>query len=228
MLKRLLALGIIALLLFSGGVVSSQEPHKEALHAHYELYTQARDAFGSHVLRHHEDHPVVSGKLALVEEVRLPVIHYPLPLNYFGYSFTTFGSFNGDFEQIMLGVVFDEYSEYSYEGGTFTLTGAKSGEEVLDMTARYDGDTDSLSFEVYEKDQLVFFFEYSRIPGGYAAQSCFDIVVESRWATNEHITGLCNFRVIFQGNNGSVARFDSINEKPESILGYHPGRQVHR
>ena len=28
--------------------------------------------------------------------------------------------------------------------------------------------------------------------------------------------------MIFQGNNGSVARFDSINEKPESILGKTP------
>ena len=79
-------------------------------------------------------------------------------------------------------------------------------------------------FGLHTYRNLDLLFEYSRMPEGYAAQYYFESVTHMDKAAP--IYGLCTYRLIFTGSNGSCARFDNVSSEPDSIYGGIPDTQT--
>lgn len=83
---------------------------------------------------------------------------------------------------------------------------------------------DDIRLEAQKDKEPVLLFEYAKNSGGYAAQYYFMAV------TGRDFSGakeqMCVYRTIFDGQNGSCARFDGIDAEPETLLGGVPRRKI--
>jgi hypothetical protein len=138
-----------------------------------------------------------------------------------GESVKAMGKFDENLETIMMqtGWADDAKIEYS-EGAGYVVKGTDTDGSAMEVRATYDGDADSVRLEAYVDGDLELMFEYVKAPGGYAAQYHFINVIGIDKATP--IEGLCTYRIIFNGSNGSCARFDNAEAQPESIFGTIP------
>ena len=95
--------------------------------------------------------------------------------------------------------------------------------EVNGVMVKYDENADSLWLVGHKDGTLEMVLEYSKTPGGYAAQYHYETVVGQDKLVP--IYGMCTYRLIFEGNNGTCARFDNVSSEPESIFGSIPDKQ---
>jgi hypothetical protein len=187
----------------------------------YKAYSEARNKFDEYVLEQSYDHKIVSAKLSMAVVLELKTINYLLTLEFMGESIKSFGKFDADFETKMLKIGWADDAELEYNEGTrYTLKGTNSDGSALEIKVVYDGRSDSLRLEGYKDDTLEIIFEYIRTGGGYAAQYYFETIIGYDRGTA--IEGLCTYRTIFDGDNGSCARFDNVKSEPASIFGSVP------
>ncbi len=246
-MKRLVAVVLVTLLLFSltacGGNTTTAENEPPASDAgqvepeqtgqetdsaqagdgkgvlceNYRSYKNARDDFQGYVLEQSENHEIVSTKVSMVTAFDLKIFNYVLPLEFLGESFSVYGKHDKDMETMMLQTAWAKDADLTYNGaGSYNLKGTDTDGSALGIRAMYDDASDSLRMEGYKNGELVVVFEYVKTTGGYAAQYYFETVSGFDKATP--ITEFCTYRTIFDGNDGSCARFDGMDSEPSTIF----------
>jgi predicted small lipoprotein YifL len=187
----------------------------------YQAFFDAKGEFVDSVIDHGRNHEIVdvSHTLATINELR--IFNYLLPLLYMGESVKTMGKFDENLETIMMqtGWADDAKIEYS-EGAGYVVKGTGTDGSAMEVRAIYDSDADSVRLEAYADGALELMFEYVKAPGGYAAQYHYIDIIGFDKATP--IEGLCTYRIVFNGSNGSCARFDNVEAQPESIFATIP------
>ena len=236
-MKKLLAVVICLLLAFSmvgcGGAETAQqsEQSKSADEAgvpaasgdrqalicdNYEAFNNAKHAYENHIMDASEDHEVVSIHRTQVIVLGNTIFHYLLPLSLLGQSVNITGNFDVSMEKTMLEQGWaDNVSLVDNGDGSYQITGEKDGDKwKLDVA--YDAATDSLRLVGYENDKLGLVFEYCKLGKGYAAQYYFEDVTSYEQA--QPVYQWCNYRLVFEGTNGSSARFEGVESEPASIF----------
>ncbi len=187
----------------------------------YNDYVNAKDEFYDYVLEQSYDHEVVSVFQSLATVSELNILNYLLPLQFMGESMKSLGKYDAEVELLMFQNLWGDDVEVIYNQDTgYALKGTDTDGSAIEVKAMYDGDADSLRLEGYKDDALALVFEYTRMEGGYAAQYHFKTTISND--KGKPIEGLCTYRTIFEGSNGSSARFDNVNSEPDSIFGNAP------
>ena len=186
----------------------------------YKAYTDARAVFEDYVLDQSYDHEIVSVKFTIATASDLKNFTYLLPLMFMGESTKSVGKFDGNMEKTMLEGGWADSVELEYNEDTgYLITGTLDGSN-LEIKTVYDEPTDSLRLEAYKDGALDLVFEYIKTRGGYAAQYYYKTI--TGFDKNTPIEGLCTFRTIFEGTDGSWARFDNVTSEPTSIYTHAP------
>ena len=190
----------------------------------YEAYNDAWGDFNKHINGQSDDHEIVSVHQSTAMPLELKNLSYLLPLSVLGQSQVSQGKFDAAMETGMLdaGWADDVVLTYDEEAG-YLLKGTDTQGSSLEIKVRYDAKTDSLRLEGYKDGALDMVFEYSKTPDGYAAQYHYEAVVDM--VKFDAVYGLCTYRLIFAGTNGSCARFDNVSSEPDSIFGSIPDKQ---
>lgn len=192
-----------------------------AICENYEAYSDAKSEFDDYVLDQSHSHEVVSVKLTLATVNELRIFDYILPLSFMGESIKSLGKYDAAFEQLMFKTAYGDDVEIAYDADTgYVVKYTDTNGSKIEVTAEYDGDAHSLGTETYKDGDLALLFEYVKTAGGYAAQYYYQGVIGYDKATP--IEGMCTYRILFEGKNGSCARFDNAQAPPESILGATP------
>lgn len=183
----------------------------------YNEYSDAKSKFDKYVLEQSHDHKVVSVRLGEAMVTELAVFDYLLPLQFMGESVKSFGKIDVTIENAMLQGIWAKDAELTYKEGTgYLLKGTGSEGGLLEIRVMYDADTDSLRLEGYKDNAPDFLFEYIKTPDGYAAQYHYNSIIG--YDKFMPIEGLCTYRIIFDGINGSCARLDNTDSEPVSIF----------
>ena len=190
----------------------------------YEAYDDAWGDFNKHINQQSDDHEIVSVHQSMAMPLELKNLNYLLPLSFLGQSQVSMGKFDAAMETGMLdaGWADDVVLTYDEREG-YLLKGTDTQGSKLEIKVRYDAKTDSLRLEGYKDGALDMVFEYSKTPDGYAAQYHYEAVVDM--VNFDAVYGLCTYRLIFAGTNGTCARFDNVSSEPDSILGSIPDTQ---
>ena len=151
---------------------------------------------------------------ALVNEI--PLLQYLMPLNFLGESIKTYGAHDNSIEIQMLTASWCDDVSLESTGSAYSVKGRHSHGQMIRVEAEYDADADTLRFEGFKDEELDFVFEYSRIPGGYAAQYYFNDV--TRYDKGQPVSQLCVYKSIFSNGSGSCARYEDVLSQPESIF----------
>ena len=106
----------------------------------------------------------------------------------------------------------------------YLLKGTDNEGSVLEIEVRYDDKANSLRLESFKDGAFDFLFEYSEMLEGYAAQYYFETITHLDKATP--VYGWGTYKLIFEGSNGSCARFDNVSSEPYSIYGDIPDAQA--
>jgi hypothetical protein len=187
----------------------------------YKAYSDARSKFDKYVLDQSYDHEVVSAALGLAMPDELKIFNYLLTLEFMGESIKSLGKFDANMETIMFQTGWADDAELAYDQDTsYTVKGTDSGGTAMEIRVVYDGDSDCLRLEGYKDGTLDCVFEYISTKGGYAAQYYFETITGYDKFTA--LEGFCTHRTIFDGTNGSCARFDNVDTEPASIFGSAP------
>ncbi|NLG53659.1 MAG: hypothetical protein GX541_06745 [Clostridiales bacterium] len=188
------------------------------VYASYEAYDNAWSDFNSYIINKSEGHEIVSVHQSTVMPIGLKNFTYLLPLSFLGQSYAMSGKFDPDLEAGMLQKAWSKDVKLSYdENQGYLLTGTDDAGSALELKVRYDKKSDSLRLEAYKDGALELLFEYCKTPDGYAAQyHCQDVVGMDK---TDAVYGLCTYRLIFAGENGSCSRFDNVTSEPDSIYG---------
>lgn len=190
----------------------------------YEAYDAAWGDFNKHITGQSGDHEIVSVHQSTAMPLELRNLNYLLPLSFLGQSQVSLGKFDAAMETNMLQVGWADDVVLTYdEKEGYLLKGTDTKGSKLEIKVRYDDKADSLRLEGYKDDVLDMVFEYSKTPDGYAAQYHYETVVGNDKLTP--IYGLCTYRLLFAGTNGSCARFDNVSSEPDSIFGSIPDKQ---
>jgi len=190
----------------------------------YEAYDDAWGDFNKHITAQSGDHEIVSVHQSTAMPLELKKLNYLLPLSFLGQSQVSQGKFDVAMETGMLdaGWADDVVLTYDEKAG-YLLKGTDTQGSSLEIKVRYDDKADSLRLEGYKDGALDMVFEYSKTPDGYAAQYYYEAVVDM--VKFDAVYGLCTYRLIFAGTNGSCARFDNVSSEPDSIFGSIPDKQ---
>jgi len=190
----------------------------------YEAYDAAWGDFNKHITGQSGDHEIVSVHQSTAMPLELKNLNYLLPLSFLGQSQVSLGKFDAAMETGMLeaGWADDVVLTYDEKEG-YLLKGTDTQGNALEIKVRYDDKVDSLRLEGYKDGALDMVFEYSKTPDGYAAQYHYEAVVDM--VKFDAVYGLCTYRLIFAGTNGSCARFDNVASEPDSIFGIIPDKQ---
>ncbi len=184
----------------------------------YEAYSDAWNDFGDYIVEQSGDHEIVSVHQSTAMPLELKNLNYLLPLSLLGQSVKSTGKFDVAMESSMLQGGWAEDVEFSSNpDGGYLLKGTDTKGSRLEIKVRYDETADSLRLEGYKDSAFALLFEYSKMAEGYAAQYHFVTVTGFDKATP--VEGLCTYRIIFAGTNGSCARFDNVSAEPDSIFG---------
>ncbi|MCC7571510.1 hypothetical protein KO465_09375 [Candidatus Micrarchaeota archaeon] len=190
----------------------------------YEAYDSAWHAFSDYIVEQSGDHEIVAVHQSTAMPLELKNLNYLLPLSFLGQSQQSLGKFDAAMEAGMLEVWADDVSLTYDEMGGYLLKGTDTGGSALEIKTRYDGQADSLRLEGYQDGNLDMVFEYSKTPDGYAAQYYYETIIGNDKFTP--IYGLCTYRIIITGSNGSCARFDNVSSEPASIFGHVPDEKT--
>ncbi len=190
----------------------------------YEAYDDAWGDFNKHINKLSDDHEIVSVHQSTAMPIELKILEYLLPLGFLGESQVSTGKFDVAMETAMLnaGWADDVVLTYDEKEG-YLLKGTDTKGRALEIKVRYDDKADSLRLLGYRDGALEMLFEYSKTPDGYAAQYQYEAVVDM--VKFDAVYGLCTYRLIFAGTNGSCARFDNVSSEPDSIFGSVPDKQ---
>ncbi len=187
----------------------------------YNAYNDAKYEFDDYVLEQSYEHEIVSASLTMATVTELKILEYLLPLEFMGESVKSLGKYDADFELVMFQTAFGDDTEVTHNEDTgYVVKFSDAKGSTIEVKAVYHTDADSLRLEGYKDGDLALVFEYIEIAGGYAAQYHYQTVTGYDKATP--IEGLCTYRIIFEGSDGSCARFDNVASQPESILGSVP------
>lgn len=202
----------------------STQQGKSTISAGYNAYKQARDAFDKYALEQSHSHEVVDVGIGLVSAFELKIIEYLLPLVFIGESINSTGRYNEAMETTMLQTGWADDAKLTDNGdGNFLVTGTSRDGGAMSIRIEYDPDRDDLRLEAQKDGEPALLFEYAKNGGGYAAQYYFKAI------TGRDFSGakeqMCVYRTIFDGQNGSCARFDGIDAEPETLLGGVPSEE---
>lgn len=190
----------------------------------YEAYDDAWSDFNKHINGQSDDHEIVSVHQSAAMPLELENLNYLLPLSFLGQSQVSQGKFDAAMETGMLDAGWADDVVLTYdEKAEYLLKGTDTQGSSLEIKVRYDAEADSLRLEGYKDGALDRIFEYSKTPDGYAAQYHYETVVDM--VKFDAVYGLCTYRLIFAGTNGSCARFDNVSSEPDSIFGSIPDEQ---
>jgi predicted small lipoprotein YifL len=190
----------------------------------YESYDAAWGDFNKHITGQSGDHEIVSVHQSTAMPLELRNLNYLLPLSFLGQSQVSQGKFDAAMETGMLGAGWaDDVVLTLDEKEGYLLKGTDTQGNSLEIKVRYDDNADSLRLEGYKDGNLDMVFEYSKTPDGYAAQYHYETITGNDKFTP--VYGLCTYRLIFTGTNGSCARFDDVSSEPDSIFGSIPDKQ---
>lgn len=206
----------------SSGKTTGQDT--ATISAGYNAYKQARDAFDQYTLEQSARSEVFAANYSLVCAFELEVFEYVLPLVFIGESINSTGRYNEGMETTMLQTAWADDAKLTDNGdGSFLVTGTSSDGGAMSIRIEYDPDRDDLRLEAQKGGESALLFEYAKNGGGYAAQYYFKAI------TGHDFSGakeqMCVYRTIFDGQNGSCARFDSIDAEPETLLGDVPSEE---
>lgn len=203
---------------------SSRQQSGTTISAGYNTYTQARDAFDKYALEQSGNHEVVSVNIGLVSAFDLPIFDYLIPLLFIGESVNSTGRYNEAMEITMLKTGWAEDVRLTdNEDGNLLLTGTSSDGGAMSLRIAYDSERDDLRLEAQEDGKPVLLFEYAKNGGGYAAQYYFKAITSHDLGVAKE--QMCVYKTIFDGQNGSCARFDGVNAEPETLLGGVPSER---
>ena len=202
----------------------STQQGKSTVSAGYNAYKQARDAFDQYTLEQSARSEVFATNYPLVCAFELEVFEYVLPLVFIGESINSTGRYNEAMETTMLQTGWADDAKLTDNGdGSFLVTGTSSDGGAMSVRIEYDPDRDDLRLEAQKDGESALLFEYAKNGGGYAAQYYFKAI------TGHDFSGakeqMCVYRTIFDGQNGSCARFDGIDAEPETLLGGVPSEE---
>jgi len=192
---------------------------KTTVNQSFGAFSDARTRFDDYVIDH--EHEIVGPGLPTVSVFDANIFDYVLPLNFLGLSVETAGKFDIATENQMLQQGWVNDAQLTYDEATgYLLTGTNAKGDKLELKIKFDEKSDSLRLEAYKDGALDLLFEYVAIDGGYAAQYYLEAIVKQENFTP--VMGLCNYKLIFSGNDGSRARYDNVASEPASIFGSAP------
>lgn len=105
----------------------------------------------------------------------------------------------------------------------YTSTLETHDDEEIVIDVKYHPDIDGLRLEATKNGEFALLFEYVKNGDGYAAQYYFNAKVGGSYGA-EPVREPCLFKYIFVGREGSIARFNNV-EEPDSILDGVPDEQ---
>lgn len=185
----------------------------------FAAFKEARDEFDDYV--RNQNYEVVNDNFPVVSVFDANIFDYLLPLDFIGESMKSSSVFDVDTETQMLQMAWEEDAELTYDQAAgYLLKGTNAQGNKLEMKIKFEGDDDSLRLECYKDGAIDLVFEYMAIDGGYAAQ--YYLEAETGYDKTTPVMGLCTYKLIFKGDNGSRARYDNVASEPESILGSTP------
>lgn len=202
----------------------STQQGKATISAGYNAYKQARDAFDQYTLEQSARDEVFAVSYGLVCAFDLKIFEYVLPLVFIGESINSTGRYDEAMETSMLQAGWADDAKLTDNGdGSFLVTGTSSDGGAMSIRIEYNPDRDDLRLEAQKDGESALLFEYAKNGGGYAAQYYFKAI------TGHDFSGakeqMCVYRTIFDGQNGSCARFDGIDAEPETLLGGVPSEE---
>ena len=202
----------------------STQQGKTTISAGYKAYKQARDAFDQYTLEQSARSEVFATQYGLVCAFELEVFEYVLPLVFIGESINSTGRYNEAMESTMLQTGWADDAKLTDNGdGSFLVTGTSSDGGAMSIRIEYDPDRDDLRLEAQKDGESALLFEYAKNGGGYAAQYYFKTITSHDFSGAKE--QMCVYRTIFDGQNGSCARFDGIDAEPETLLGGVPSEE---
>ncbi len=196
----------------------STEQGKATISGGYNAYEKARDAFDQYTLEQSARDEVFAVNYGLVCAFDLKIFEYVLPLSFIGQSVNSTGRYDEAMETSMLQAGWaDDAKLTDNGGGSFLVTGTSGDGGAISISIEYNPDRDDLRLEAQKDGEPALLFEYAKTSGGYAAQYYFKVITgyDSSGAKEQ----MCVYKTIFNGQNGSCARFDGIDAEPETLLG---------
>lgn len=208
----------------SGRKSTEAEKQKPTISVSYNAYKEACDAFDKYTLEQSHSHEVVSIQYGLVCAFELKIFDYVLPLHFIGESVNTLGHYDEAMETMMMQKGWAEDAKLTDNGdGSLLLTGTSVDGGAMSIKIEYHPDRDDLRLEAQKGGEPVLLFEYAKNGSGYVAQYYFKTITgyDSGVAKEQ----MCVYKTIFDGQNGSCARFDGVNSEPDTLLGRVPSEK---
>lgn len=200
---------------------SETSANKNVLRESYEPFDLMKDAFDDLVLEESKDHEIMSVSISSVSPSEIKTLTYMLPLSLVGTSITNTGEFDKDLEIIGLNAAWLDDVDINYDGsGNYQLSGTDKKGNKIDVKIMHDSDTDSTRLEAHNNEALALVFEYVKTDKGYAAQYYYEDTTGSE--NYQPVVEFCNYMIVFDGENGTYARFNGVETEPTSIYGNAP------
>lgn len=207
-----------------GGKLTEAEKQKPIISVSYNAYKEAREDFDKYTLEQSHSHEVVNIQYGLVCAFDLIIFNYVLPLHFIGESVNISGHYDEAMETIMMQKGWAEDAKLTDNGdGSLLLTGTSGDGGAMNIRIEYDPDRDDLRLEAQKDGEPVLLFEYAKNGGGYAAQYYFKAITSHDFGVAKE--QMCVYKTIFDGQNGSCARFDGVNSEPDTLLGGVPSEK---
>ncbi len=186
----------------------------------YNAYKDARDAFERYALDMSNFCGTVALNISLVSAFEGEIYFYLLPLDFIGLSIDSLGYYDESMEATWIKMAFAGDGKMIIgSDGSYLLTGTSGEGKSMILQIEYRPEEDELRLEVQEDGRLALLFEYIKNKEGYAAQYYFKAATGYY---EDAPKAMCVYRTIFNGLNGSCARYDGVESKPQSLLGSAP------
>ena len=187
-------------------------------------YNNARLEFGRYVIDNGSD-IAKAHYLPTLTNPELDIFDYLTPLFYWGETLDDndlaqkeefISMLIGD-DRILKSIDLERKSDNMYR----TIMETHEGDiSIIDV--EYNPDKDALRLVAEHNGEQALIFEYAKTSGGYASQFYYYDILGGTYGNP--IEGMCVYRIIFAGNDGSFARFDHV-EEPASIMEGAPDEQ---
>lgn len=188
----------------------------KAIYESFEEFNDASTSLGKHILEVSNDNEFVLENQGIFNSYDIAPFNYIYPLFGIGKSVETAGKFDVEMETTVLQIAWYKDASISYDNAnSYQLSGTDKKGDKIKIDIMYDSKVDSLRLEGYKNDVLESIFEYIKTPNGYAAQHYCEEITRSEGYNP--VFEFCTFRTIFEGTNGTFARFDGVDSEPDSI-----------
>lgn len=191
----------------------------------YMDYTETRLSFTSFIIENSINEEAVLYNQSLVLPPELEVFAYLTPLLYWG---EVLDNIELEQKEIIYPFIAGEDKRFRSidiqrkNKNFYTATMRTDKDEQIIINVENHPGKDAVRLEAEKDGEQVLVFEYAKTNGGYAAQYYFDTVIGGTYGSPERAMSV--FRVIFSGNDGSLARFDDV-EEPTSLVTGVPSEQ---